>query len=312
MPDDTITVALTLGRATIAYIVERRDRGQLSDNSIKSYRSILWIFAKAAGTDLPVARLSPRHIEKWYDGYSDRSLATRRHRLSVVRTFCRWLVRRNHLRRDPSLDIDGPRQPHYKYRGIARGDADWIVDAAPDRRMLLMVLLMLQEGLRCCEVAALEVGDIDWTERELLVHGKGDKERGVPISQQTWLALSSYLADHPVHAGAVLRSTVDPNRPLTAGYVSRLVNRYVRSLGMSWTAHQLRHTALGDMLRQGAHVRDVQTVAGHESIGTTQLYLPHIVRGLREAMGGRQYGSGVVRNLDAGSRAGQRSLWSVP
>lgn len=71
-----------------------------------------------------------------------------------------------------------------------------------------------------------------------------------------------------------------------------MVSRWFKASGSPASAHALRHTAATDMLRAGAHLRDVQAALGHVSLATTQRYLPWIVGDLREAMGGRTYSSG--------------------
>jgi site-specific recombinase XerD len=163
-----------------------------------------------------------------------------------------------------------------------------------------MLLLMCQEGLRCCEVASHELGDVDFDERLMLIRGKGGHQRILPLTDETWGAIAEYLTDHPAHAGPLIRSYNDPYRPIDASYVSTLVARWIRAAGVEATAHALRHTAATDMLRSGAHLRDVQAALGHVSLSTTQRYLPWVVGDLRTAMAGRRYGR-AARSVDSAS-----------
>jgi site-specific recombinase XerD len=153
-----------------------------------------------------------------------------------------------------------------------------------------MVLFMVQEGMRCCEVARLEVGDINLRDDVVLVRGKGRRERVLPLSPQTKQAVRDYLAGWPASAGPLIRSYNHPRRGITAAYVSLLVTGWLRAAGIDASAHALRHTAATDMLLCGAHVRDVQAALGHAQLSTTERYLPWLVNDLREAMGGRWYG----------------------
>lgn len=233
--------------------------------------------------------LTTAHIEAWITG-TKMAPATLRTRLSQIRAFCQWLIRHGHLDNDPSFFVDSPRPPRYVPRGLKSDAVGRVLDVCPDLRARAVVLLMCQEGLRCGEVAALELGDVDFDEKLILVRGKGGHQRVLPVSDETWGAVVEYLAEHPANAGPLVRSYNDPYSGLDASYVSTLVARWIRAAGVEATAHALRHTAASDMLRSGAHLRDVQAALGHVSLSTTQRYLPWVVGDLRTAMSGRRYG----------------------
>ena len=278
----------TLGTMALTYVDERRRRKELRPGSVSTTRYALGTFVRVAGWDLPVKRLRPTHIEKWMER-GDHSPSTLRNQLSIVRSFCRWLVKRGHLKADPTLDIASPRQPRYLPRGLQLLKVTAAFAGAPDARAALILSLMVQEGLRCCEVAELQHGDIDLAERLVLIRGKGGHERALPITAETWRAIHAYLAEHPASVGPLIRSYSRPHRGIGAQHISVLVSQWLHGADVAATAHALRHTAATDMLRAGAHVRDVQHALGHQSRATTQKYLPWIVGDLREAMEGRRY-----------------------
>jgi len=282
------TVETTLGALALAYTLERERRRELRPGSITTQRHALSTFVRSAGWDLPVKRLKPSHVEKWMER-GDHSPATLRNQLSILRGFCRWLVKRGHTKADPTLDIAAPRQPRYLPRGLPLPKVASALDASPDTRATLILSLMVQEGLRCCEVSSLELGDVDPTERLILVRGKGGHERVLPVSDETTRALAAYLTEHPARVGPVIRSYSRPGRGIGARHISALVSAWLHDSGADATAHALRHTAATDMLRAGAHVRDVQNALGHQSLATTQRYMPWVVGDLRKAMGGRTY-----------------------
>lgn len=283
---DTVDV---MSWATLAedYVAERAARGRFRPRTVVTVRYTLRGFLRAVAPD-DVA-LEVRHVEAWL-AETRQSPATARARLSQIRSFCRWLIRKGRLGSDPTLAVDAPRTPRYVPRGL-RGEAvGQALAELPDARARLVVILMVQEGLRCCEVSDLEVGDIEWDERIMLIRGKGGHQRVLPVSEESWAALEDYLAEHPARSGILIRSYRDQYRGLNPGYISTLVARWLRGAGVPATAHSLRHTAAGDMLRAGAHLRDVQAALGHVSLSTTQRYLPWVVGDLRTAMGGRRYG----------------------
>jgi integrase/recombinase XerD len=283
-----MTTSPTLLPLIRSYLHERQARGEFSDETARAVRYTLFNFADHVG-DVPTHRLTRRHVETWL---ADDTLAaaTMRARLTRLRMFCTWLVDQKFLKVDPTYGLKGPRRQRRLPRGLHNEDVQLTLDACPDRRGLLIVLLMVQEGLRCGEVARLQVGDIDATERLMLVRGKGGHERALPITDETWAALVDYLAETGVKQGPVIRSQVRPGRGVSPQHVSDLVRGWMGSVDVAATAHALRHTCATDLLRSGVHLRTVQHALGHASLATTELYLPRVVGDLRTAMGGRKYG----------------------
>jgi integrase/recombinase XerC len=272
------------------YLSERHRRGDPAAITLPGIRWHLRSFCRFAVG----AEMTPALVDAWLS--SERlSKATVRHRLSAFRGWCRWMVRHGHLAEDPTRDITVPRQPRPSPRTIQAVAVGRLVDGLTDERLRLVVLLMAQEGLRACEVARAEVGDVDFAERTLEVRGKGDVRRLLPISDQTWSALLVYLGRRR-SAGALVRSRKRPSEGLTAQYVSVLVCGAMAEAGIPGTGHALRHSMAAHVLREGrADVRDVQLALGHASLATTSVYLPHSdVRRLREVLGGRWYGSQVA------------------
>lgn len=218
-----------------------------------------------------------------------------RTRLSQLRCFCAWGVEHRYLRVDPTLGVRGPRQPRRLPRGLKLAEVRATLAKAPDARARLVLLLMFQEGLRRREVAGLSLGDIDMDERTMLVVGKGDHERTLPISAETWGALVAYLGTGRIVAGPLIRSLVDGRSALQPATVGRMVSAIMLDAGVKEraydgrSAHSARHTAATDTLRAGGHLRDVQKMLGHVSLTSTEVYLPLVVNDLRSAMSGRQY-----------------------
>lgn len=270
------------------YVQGRGKRGELAAGSVEKAHYTLLSFVGVAGWDTAPDKLRSRHVEKWL-ARKPLSDATRRCQLSHVRGFCQWLVLNGYARLDPTLRVPTPRQPRYLPRGVQHQQVMDTYAACPDSRAELIITLDVQMGLRACEVCGLQLGDIDPVQRLMLIRGKGGHERVLPITAETWEAMGRYLDEHPATAGPLVRSYLHPHRGISAAYVSRLVGGWMRDAGVNATGHALRHTAATDMLRAGAHVRDVQRALGHASLATTQRYMPWLVGDLREAMEGRTY-----------------------
>lgn len=283
-------MAPTLPQLSRAYLTHRKALGELRPTSVSTIRYTLDGFHRVVGEVTP-ARLRREHIEAWLIE-KQMAPATARSQLSQLRAFFGWCVRNGYVTRDPTVGVRGPKPPRYLPRSLRLSAVEQTLDHLPDARAQAIVLLMAQEGLRCCEVANLQVADVDPAERVMLIHGKGGHQRVLPISDETWEALRSYLVEHPSRAGPFIRSYNHPRRGLTASWISRMVSGWIHGAGVEASGHALRHTALTDMLRAGANVRDVQAAAGHASLATTGRYLGWSMGDLRQAMGGRRYGRG--------------------
>lgn len=284
----------TVENLVVRYVDEQTRNGRFRGQTPKGVTSTLFDFASVVGPGLDVGRLNRRHVKKWRNGLKVKA-NTQRSYISRVRAFCAWLVDNDHVKADSSRGVQGPKLPRRLPRGLRSGPVGQLFDVLPDSRAEAIVSLMVQEGLRCCEVAALQFGDVDFDEQVVLVNGKGGHQRVLPLSSETVLAVKRYLGDWPGYGGPLIRGYKNPLKGLTAGTVSGLVGGWMYDAGIKAaprdgvSAHALRHTAATDMLRAGAHVRDVQAVLGHSSLATTEAYMPWIVGELREAMGGREY-----------------------
>ena len=276
------------------YINGRIKAHEITRLTARNDRCILRHFDKVCGPLQP-SRIARRHVRRWLAALEPFAPATRRRRWSTVRTFFSWLVLEGRLRRHPLAGMRGPRQPRAVPRAMKAADVARVLLACPDPRARLIVTLMVQAGLRCCEVSALELGDIDRARGLMRIKGSGH-ERLLPLLDEIQERLQDYLAQFPATAGPLVRSYRDPWRPLDPDTISGLIARVMWDAGVKGarrdgiSAHALRHTAATDMLRNGAHLRDAQFALGHAHLATTEVYLPYVIHSLEEAMGGRRYG----------------------
>lgn len=279
---------MKLERAAMRYVAERQAERRFRGRTPLNVTGVLFNLAKSVPE---VEGLTRRRVEKWLRS-QEVAPSTARAYLSIVRAFSAWLVDNRFLRRDPCAGIPNPRQPRVLPRSLQSERVERLFSTLPDSRAELVCSLMVQEGLRCCEVVNLEVGDIDFSQRSMLVRGKGGHERVLPISDETWGYLLRYSS---AVAGPLIRSAKDPHKGLTPHYLSTLVSGWMREAGIKSkaydgvAAHSLRHTMATDVLKGGATIREVQVALGHASLSTTQRYLGWSVGELRTALAGRTY-----------------------
>jgi integrase/recombinase XerC len=166
------------------------------------------------------------------------------------------------------------------------------------RRDRALLELLYAAGLRVSELTGLNLVDIDQKERMLRVRGKGDKERIVPYGSKAQEALENYWnlreelllqktasrgkRQGPPHTQAVFLNYA--GRRLTQRSVGRLVKKYVRLANIDWDLHphSLRHAFATHLLADGADLRAIQELLGHQSLSTTQKYTHASIRQLMD------------------------------
>lgn len=285
----------TLGETVTAYLAARRP-----DLAYESYRNISYTlgrFVAVVGADLPVGLLDETDVDRWRQSLP-RGLAprTKRHEFGRLKEFTRWAARHGFLGNDPCMALCLPKNPRSEPRELETVEVVKAGLVLPDVRARLIVSLMFFEGLRCCEVARLEVDDVDGVRRQLHIVGKGGHRRIVPLSEQTAATLRAYLDVYPAPAGPLVRS-YRTGGSLSAKRISEMVVGWLRDAGVKRaafdgkSAHAYRHAAAGAMLDAGADIRDVKDFLGHVSLAVTAQYLKRRsnMDRLREAMDRRAF-----------------------
>lgn len=201
------------------------------------------------------------------------SANTRRATRSGLRGFYRWAHATGRMPANPAELLPVVAAPLGRPRPAAEDDVTAGLRAADDR-VRLMVKLAATAGLRCCEIACVASSDVrrDLVGYSLVVHGKGNKTRVVPIAD----VLAARILDA---GGWLFPGQVDGH--LSAAYVSKLVSRVLPD---GVTAHMLRHRFASRAYSADADIRAVQELLGHASVATTQVYTQVPDDHLRRAM----------------------------
>lgn len=223
------------------------------------------------------------------------SFRTQRVRISQVSAFFRWMVKREILVGNPAADLDLPKKPKHLIKEVLTEEEAEMILAQPDlstavgMRDRAVLELIYSTGARRMEACGLAVTDLDPELGTLRIrHGKGNKERYVPIGKRALFWVSIYLNKvRPelarfAEAPALFLSA--DGRPLDADGFGQRVRRYVKEsgVGRSGGCHLFRHTMATLMLEGGADVRHIQEMLGHESLESTQIYTRVSLRHLRE------------------------------
>ncbi|MCB9593143.1 MAG: tyrosine recombinase XerC [Sandaracinaceae bacterium] len=208
-------------------------------------------------------------------------------KIATLRSFYRFLVKRGHAKDDPTAMLDSPRVKRTLPRFLTVDEAFRVVEAPRedterDPRLALRDIAILEllygGGLRVSEIAGLRLEDVDRGQRRVRVHGKGGKQRLVPLGGASLEALEAYL---------LVRGTLRPKHGelpdavflgrfgthLTPRAMQDVVRRYGTRAGRGdLHPHALRHTCATHLLDAGADLRSIQELLGHASLSTTQRY----------------------------------------
>jgi integrase/recombinase XerD len=208
-------------------------------------------------------------------------------KLSAIRHLYRYLLLDGKIDKDPTLNIDSPKQWKVLPKSLSQGEVETMLTKAPLRsetkrsqalllRDRAMFELLYGGGLRVSEVAGARIEDLKLELGYILVHGKGDKERMVPLGVPAQQALEHYLKDGwKLLAGAKsspLLFVGTGARRLTRQRVWQLVGDASQATGRHASPHMLRHSCATHMVENGADLRTVQTILGHADVSTTQIY----------------------------------------
>ncbi|HKT48874.1 MAG TPA: tyrosine recombinase [Candidatus Angelobacter sp.] len=217
------------------------------------------------------------------NGVTDRSVARK---LSALRHFYKYLLLDRLIKNDPTLDIDSPRQWKVLPKSLAGSEIDSIVKsvaAKPDSKLAealaqrdqAILEMLYAAGLRVSEIIGVKLEDLKLELGHVLVRGKGDKERLVPLGRAAQKAIQRYVENG---RGLLLGEKISPMLfvrrgagKLTRQRVWQMVNSASAS-GRHASPHMLRHSCATHMVENGADLRTVQTILGHADVSTTQVY----------------------------------------
>ncbi len=284
------------------------ERGS-SAHTLRAYQRELSQFAaylsRLFGGTCDLARVEHLHIrgymaELYGAGLSKASVARA---LAAVRSWFKWLARMGYVEQNPAALVSTPKLPKHLPRvptieqmnralDQTTAGAEEDTSAGWPRRDAVIFELLYGCGLRNAELVALDLKHIRWAAETLLVRGKGAKERLAPLGDAAAAAIRAYLPERAKRLAAAGKQTdallvsarVKSSGRLTTRSVGRIVKRLALAHGMAAETHPhtLRHAFGTHMLEEGADLRAIQELLGHERLSTTQRYTQLTVRQVAE------------------------------
>ncbi|HXR99173.1 MAG TPA: site-specific tyrosine recombinase XerD [Pyrinomonadaceae bacterium] len=250
--------------------------------SLESYRRDLCRLQTWANKNgKQTSELTRADLRKWIASLSREGLAPASiaRAVSATRGFFKFLMLDGHIKTHPAEDLDTPQRFSYLPKFLTEDEINRLL-AAPDIsteegiRDRAVLEIMYATGLRVSELVGLKQADVDLLAGLVVCHGKGNKERRVPLGKSAIHWLQQYAA---VKKGYGKQTT--PNvflhrgRPFTRQIAWLMIKRHAEKVGIkNVSPHTLRHSFATHLLQHGADSRSVQALLGHSDISTTQIY----------------------------------------
>lgn len=255
--------------------------------TVLKYESCLRLFEeyfKNLNTELEWESVDADVIRDWMENMMDSGLtaATVNGRLSAVRSFYRFALKKGLVENDPAHTITGPKKEKPLPKFIREKDMDRLLqpemwgDTYKDVCARTIILLFYETGMRVGELVMLDDEMVDLDNRQLKVTGKRNKQRIIPFGAELEQALRDFvrLRDEQVErtekgffvTGKGRRVTYEQVRRMVKNHLGRVTTQQKR------TPHVLRHTFATTMLNHDAELEAVKELLGHESVATTEIY----------------------------------------
>jgi integrase/recombinase XerC len=295
--DETRSEPTPLGQLATAYLAVLANERASSPHTLRAYerelRSFVTYITKTQGPDTPPSAIEHTRIRAYLGLLYERGLskASAARALAAVRSWFRWLARFGHVNQNVASLVATPKLPRHLPRVPSIEQMNRVVDSIghkddaaaswPTRDAVIFELLY-GCGIRNAELTGLNLADIHWANEAILVRGKGQKQRYVPLGDAAAQAVRAYLAERQARLTAAQRSSealllnlhLRVKERLSTRSVARIVKRIAIERGLSSDVHPhtLRHAFGTHLLEEGADLRAIQELLGHERLSTTQRY----------------------------------------
>jgi integrase/recombinase XerD len=254
----------------------------LARQSIESYaRDLTRLETWATQNNKQLLELTRADLRRWIASLSREGLAPTSiaRAVSATRGFYKFLMLDGHIKRHPAEDLDTPQRFSYLPKFLTEEEINRLF-AAPDVstpegvRDRAVLEVMYAAGLRVSEMVNLKQTDVDLLAGLVVCHGKGSKERRVPVGKSAIHWLQQYAAVKAQYGKQSLPHVfVHRGKPFTRHLAWSMIRRYAERIGMkNVSPHTLRHSFATHLLQHGADSRSVQALLGHSDISTTQIY----------------------------------------
>jgi site-specific recombinase XerD len=265
------------------YLAEIKNIRRYSDNTIKSYRTDLdeFILFCSEKEKTELSAITERFIKSYLMILNEKDLdkKTIARKLAAIRSAFKYAFQNDLINENPLSFISNPKSNRKLPEVVSTDlilDIYKIADEFDDNPELVKIVFEMLYGcaLRVSELCDLKYSSIDTKKAQVRILGKGSKMRIVPIGEKSLLILNEYLLKNPVNSYDDYLIRTKKNIKLYPRLVHRMINKYLTKVSdiKKKSPHILRHSAATHMLDNGADLRAVKEILGHENLSTTQIY----------------------------------------
>lgn len=264
----------------------RLERG-LSQNSINSYEYDLNLFKsylKSNSINISPLECDSETIKRYlYSELSTKKTRSMARGISALKSYYNYLVFENLIKISPLSDIDTPKLEKKLPEVLTENEILKIINSIDDNhpfsiRNRAIIEVLYGTGIRVSELIDIKLSNIFFEEKILKVKGKGDKERFVPIGNVASNSIKIYLEERinnkiePKYSDVLFLNRY--GRQLTRAMIFKIIKDLCEISGIEKkiSPHTLRHSFATHMLKNGADLRSIQLILGHENINTTEIY----------------------------------------
>lgn len=270
---------------------------RLSKNTVRAYKADLEAyFIWAEINQIDVENVSHR-ILRMYLAQLDSahySKTTIARKVGALRSFYSYLVAQEYIESSPASLLSSPKLAKRLPRALNESDSAALLETVNSSDPLCLrdsaiLELLYASGLRVSELASLDLGDIKMSQGTVTVMGKGSKMRVVPVHPYALGKIQKWIKEGRPHFPSETKALFVSSRGnrFSSDAVRKMVSKRAREAGIlvPVTPHMLRHSFATDLLNNGADLRSVQELLGHENLSTTQIYTHVSRRRLQEIHG---------------------------
>lgn len=253
------------------FLLKGKQKGW-SENTLRGYKNILIRFAEAHPDLLQV---DYKEVDEWLLNEMGRGLQANSmcKIIATLKSFYNWAIDEDMIKTSPMRKIVSPKKPKRQPKYLKKDELDAVMSAARTKRDNLVMQLLYATGARVSELVAIDRDDVDLDEGWIIIRkGKGDKERYVPFDDKTGELLREYLESRTDSEPALFLNRY--GKRITTRSVQAMVKKAKEKAGVkkACTPHKFRHSLASHMLQNGADLKTIQEILGHEDIATTQIY----------------------------------------
>ena len=262
------------------------ERG-LSDNSVKSYDYDLILFKKFLIAnkinDTPL-NCKPETIKNYlYKSFSDKKSISQARSISAIKSFFNYLIFEGYIKDSPISNIESPKQEKKLPKVLTEEEIKKLINSIDlnhefGQRNKTIIEILYGTGIRVSELINLKLSNIFFKENIIKVIGKGNKERFVPLGEIASNEMKIYINNRNLLKIDSKYSDIlflnRYGRGLTRSMIFKIISDASKRVGLDKkiSPHTLRHSFATHLIKNGADLRTIQLILGHESITTTEIY----------------------------------------